>query len=446
MRRGDPTALSAVEAAFSAGRIPDARRLYAEWHRGSRRQRTSAERARAFLLSANLHLIAGKARKAERCIRALERIAGGPIPLQLRAQLSVLEGDFREAKRLIDTAVKPVGHEEDPALRAALIRQRGLMSLTTGETTAGQADLAETARLARLVGDEELFAGAVLDMAESVMALGDYEAARALIEQAGELTGEAALRCRTLFPAAGPEGDKEEWRHAPTKLVEVELLLNEALSAASTGKIPEARSKLDGVKSAGWCEDVESFAGMAGLIEAVALLKSEKPKEGSRTVNRIARGLTPGARRRFKQAILWVRMTAALDFGDRAAALRHGRRLLRELESKRAGIFALEQLRRISGDHSQLYRMLIELELQEGDPVKAFEAIQQFSARSLLRRSGFASLGAVLRCLECNHGSADGRAAGMWALRRVLLREKPVGMKTLGWRKAIDVLDELGSD
>jgi tetratricopeptide (TPR) repeat protein len=449
-RSAEPVTLSAAEQAFQEGRIVEARRLFASWRRNSPRPRTPNELTRAFLLSAHLHLLAGKARPAGRCIGALGKSMAEPLLLSLKAKLSSLLSDTREAIKLMGTAVEAASPEADLALRAALLRQRGLTLLEAGDFPGGRADLAEAARLARIEGDEETLAGALLDMAESALALGDSVGAETLISKVGEFRGPAAIRARnllrTLSMSSDDEGPTGDTHQLPATLGEAENALLQAAMAAGKGNVPLARKCLAGVVGTGWCEAVEIFRGEASLIKALISLAANRYKEADGIVRGLNRKLCAGTMRRFNAAMLWIRMKAAADLGNQRSSLKFGRSLLRELERKRAGLPALEQLRKISGDYALIYRQMIPLELQCGNTVSAFDALQQFSARALLRRSTTAMMGIPQEALDHeirNRGIGD---PGVWALRRLTSRGKLSGVRTLRWRQAIAALEKLGSD
>ena len=111
-----------------------------------------------------------------------------------------------------------------------------------------------------------------------------------------------------------------------------------------------------------------------------------------------------------------------------------GRRLLASLESLRHGILSLDHLRRISGDHAKLYGEIIGLELRCGDAKRAYNALQQFSARALLRKTAGKGWIPGISNRE-NHG-----------LQLAIRRFGSTRGDALRWPQLVKVLEKLGSE
>ena len=438
-----PSLLSTAEAAFTNSKIVEASRILAEWLCESRGERCPQTRIRAHLLATNLALLAGRRLKARRHLQALETRIPAAVLLPLKARLLLLNGKAGEATELCDSALESLDHDGIIAIRASLLRQRGLIRLEAAEIAQALADLYESLRLSRIAGDDKSAVETSLDIAEAALALGDTTTAAKIIPAKTELLGRCLSRAEKLewsLAETQDPGTAPERGGKPITLTEAELLLENARISAHKNDISAARNALVLLEEEGWLDAVEQFRGEALLLRAYIALEASEAEKATTLVVESSATFSPGLAIRLGPTLKWLEMKAFLQQGNRAAALRSGRKLIKDLEHLRSGLFALDHLRRFSNDYADLFRTIIVLELRYGQPKKAFEALQHFSARALLRKAGAAPIGKISKTLTAPNLALPDRDPGGWVLREIFQR----GAKTPDWRSTIKTLKNLG--
>ena len=394
-------------------------------------------------------MLAGRLRSAGAHLEALAAAAEGHAITPLTAQLQLLQGENERALATLGEAIDAPEIESDLTLRASLHHHRGLARLETADFLGGLSDLAEAERVAKIAGDTEAAALARLDMAEALLTHGDIGSALAAMPPERALSGEARIRAAVLKLRLEWEADGEPAVDPPLKspvtLAEAGQTLAVAGMAAGKGKHAIASTALDLLEETGWLDAVEIIRGEVLLLRASQLLTSGRADAATSRLEALEGGLSPRAARRLEPAALWLRMRSALALGRPKEALRAGRVLLRSLERQRAGIFALQHLFRLSGDNADFYRAVISLELRYGRTEKAYETLQQFSARALLRRSGRRSESEEER-LSLNRAPFGEEHPGRWSLRGMLRRLASRRPEALRWPQLIRLLRHLGSE
>ncbi len=449
-RRAD-SSLAAAEEALLAGRIVDAAGLYGSWLGGSRGARSAAQSKRAHLLAANLALLAGNVRSSGLHLKALKNGTFNPPVAALDAKLLLLQDRHAEALSVINDAVDALHPAGDLSLRAALTRERGLARLEGHDLAGGQADLVEAERLAEIAGDRLEAAAARLDLVDSALAIGDVEAARAALPLMKPLRDELLKRCRTLGLrvriAAGNAGSIPEVMNEPSTLAEANFLLAVAEARASKGEWRACVGALERLDRGTWTKAIAALRCEAALLRAAVALEENCGEEALSTLDQMEKGLAPGLRGRYGLAAGWLRMKAHHERGREPTVIRIGRKLLTELERRRSGLFAHAQLRKLSEGHKELYRLMLSLELRRGQAERAYNILQEFSARALARRSGRGRVADLERTI----GRAGSTAAhrdhpGRWAVRRMLRRVGARKPETLRWGRLISILGKLSSE
>lgn len=440
--------MAAAEGALQAGRIVDADRLYANWRR-SRSTRTETEEIRAHLLAANLDLLADRPRAAARHIGALRGSVAAPQLAALQAGHLLLIGKPDDALSVLGHALDEIDPAENLSLRSALLRERGAARLEARDGGGGQADLAEAERISLIAGDGAAAAAARLEMADSLLALGETVAAVRTLPPLKTLKGDLRIRAGTIRLrcrlASGERPKRPSDYGTPDTLAEAERLVAYAEAAAAEDDGDACRRALSALEEGDWLKCVARLGCEATLLGVSLALEEGRFDEALLTLERLRVGLSPGLWDRFSAAAGLLRMRCELSLGRGAEALATGRGLLREIEKKRAGLYALSHLRSLSGGSRELYATIIGLELRHGSPASAFEALQQFSSRALLRRSGLHPAERLERALGGSDSPKPPHSEhpGRWALRRILRRLGARSEETLSWRRVIEVLEGL---
>jgi len=440
-----PNTLNTTETSFADGRIVDASSILAEWLRKSRGARNPEERIRAHMLAIHLALLAGRRLRARRHLRALESRIPTFVLLPLKARLALLDGKAGEATQLCDTALDSLESDGSISLRASLLRQRGLIRLQAAQIAEAFADLFESLRLAKIAGEKEAAVETRLDIAEAALAFGDTATAAKIIPTGAELHGRFLLRAKKmewLLAGACEPCTSPVSINKPKTFHEAEHLLERARIVAEQTDIDSAQDALLLLETGGWLEAVEQYRGEANLLDAEITLESGEPEKALALVREARCTLSPGLTIRLDPALRWLEVGAYIRLGDHGAALRLGRKLIKDLELLRAGLFALNHLRRFSNDCADLYRAIIALEIQHGQAKKAFEALQHFSARVLLRKAGAAPATGIATIMTA---SPEGETGG-WVLRNLFRHGRLRGAMTPNWRKTIEILTSLGSE
>ena len=428
--KGQEISLVAAETALSEGRVPTAAGIYSSWRRRGSRPRDGGSIIRGQLLAAHLDLLAGNLRAVEIRLRYLQTSMQPYLLAPLRARLLVSRGTAAEGHAVLTDALNGLQPAEDPSARAELRRQRGLLALETGDLLASLADFDEAESYARHREDAELVASIQLDRAEAFLSAGETDGARAAIPAEGGIPPAMENRRRSLISKLDGKsicGDTET-------LIGAESNLARACSDALNGKHDEAGERLATLEAVGWFSAVEAFRAESVLIDALILHKSGENQSALKQLTALRHVCSPGAVRRLGPSADWLRMRIALAAGDHRKALGAGRRLLASLESLRHGILSLDHLRRISGSHSEIYSEIIGLELRCGDAKRAYNALQQFSARALLRKTAGKGWIPGISNRE-NHG-----------LKLALRRFGSTRRDALRWPQLVKVLEKLGSE
>ena len=443
--------LEAAEQALASGKIVKAAQPYEGWksEKGSGGSHTFREREN--MLAANLALLADDPLQAGIHISELKTKGSSPCINTLRARLSLLEGNLKNAIKILNGAVGATNPPGDLVLQAALVRERGLVRLEAGDIVGGQADLAEAMRLAMIAGDHDEAASAKLDLAESALDLDDLEIVESALPSIKSLSDNNRLRAETIRLRAAVAAGIQ-----PPPLLEIEEAetieeANYLLAAAGMHfefGDKEAGAVLDMLEGGGWTTHVASIKCESALLRASIALKESRATESLAGIAKVEKDMSPGIARRFQLSFGWLRIRANLELCQHSQALRVGRKLLREVERQRAGISALSQLRRLSHNYRDLYLTMVSLELRHGKPEKAYDTLQQFSARALLRLGGHSAAEKLERSLSRNKQSTHIHKdhAGSWAIRKVLRGLSGSRFEPLRWNQLISVLKRLDSD
>ena len=360
----------------------------------------------------------------------LEKVLPSYAIAPLRARLLATEGNAEPGLEILADALAGLSHKNDHAIRVTLYCQRAQLALEAGDLLAALADIDEAEKFAERCGKEELSASVCLDRAEALLAAGETEDAFAALPPDRKIARRLESRRRSILcrlEGSPAPGEMET-------LAGAESSLAYARSQAIEGEIEKALETLLSLEDAGWFALVEAFRADSLLIKA--LMDHERGDDHSafEHLKALRQISAPGTARRLAPAADWLRMRIAAARGDTRRALSAGRRVLASLERARQGIHSLDHLRRISGGFANLYSEIIAMELRNGDVGRAYNSLQQFSARALLRRSADRSwIG----------GESE---SGLRGLELALRKYESAGKDALRWPELIAILEKLGSE
>jgi hypothetical protein len=406
------------------------------------------DRTRGHLLAAGLALAADRTRRARRHLLLMPDVENDPFLAPIRANLAAQEGEIEKAVRCLENSIGKLGTGEE-ATKSCLYRERGKLRLETGAFLEGLSDLAEAERLAGIAAEWETAAGAKLDQAYALFSTGDHKAALRALPPARALKGENRIRALSLRLLACSRRDEipalqTGATRVPKTLAEARLAMARAWIAAERGDHELCRGIIESLRAAGWQNAVAEIGAGDMLLRAETALENGEIVETLRLIHVLWKKASPGLLRRALTTCYWLRMRAAAAMNTPAEALALGRKILHELESRRPALWAYSQLRGLSDISREFYKLMISLELRYGSTRRAFEALQQFSARGLLRRIAASKVRKIEKALADPDGHSHGRDhQGRWAARRLIRLPRGNIEEALSWRRIIEVLNRL---
>jgi hypothetical protein len=279
----------------------------------------------------------------------------------------------------------------------------------------------------------------MLDLAESLLARHAPEAAISTIEliKSGHRTGERAafLRKRCAL-ALGSEMLDTGPRTQPPESLHAARMMAAASDALIRAGRTEAALDIIELLESGWTETDALLRFEVRLARIHAALASKNLEHTVKLTVRLDGEFPPGLITARKAETAMARFEISLATGDERAALREGRAAARDIE-RRIRANSMPALQgSIAAGHSGFINRLIDLELTAGDSRRAFELVQQSTARRLLQAGGRTDAKRIEQHLFASDGHPAKEDPGRRSLRRMTTTHSRKA-QPLGWRGLI---------